>query len=197
MTDQERPELKESGASLDDAEARPPVGAENIIKKRFEETKREYDELGGWDAFKSGEWLQLLIHKSFNNYWERATVEYFYAKYPNCSVDEIAKRLTAVAAKNASLLGGITAAAVSIDEIVAVLTAGGGGVGLPANIAIAFASISAEVVLLVRFQIQLIANLGKLYGVPLDPDDPEDVLTILAFAVGGGAAEFVGKAEVR
>jgi uncharacterized protein (DUF697 family) len=99
--------------------------------------------------------------------------------------------LISVAAKNASILGGITAAAVSADEIVTVV---GGGLGLPANIAIAVASISTEAVLLVHVQLHLIANLGKLYGVPLDPDDPEDIITILAFPVGGGAAEFAGKA---
>jgi len=38
-----------------------------------------------------------------------------------------------------------------------------------------------------------VANLGKLYGVPLDPDDPEDILTILAFALGGSAADAAGK----
>jgi hypothetical protein len=49
----------------------------------------------------------------------------------------------------------------------------------------------------VRFQLQLVANLGKLYEVPLDPDDPEDILTILAFAMGGGLAEAAGKAGMK
>ncbi len=44
-----------------------------------------------------------------------------------------------------------------------------------------------------RFQLQLVANLGKLYGAPLNPDDPEDILTIIAFALGGSAAETAGK----
>src|SRR5262249_30684666 len=48
-----------------------------------------------------------------------------------------------------------------------------------------------------RIQLQLIANLGKLYGAHLDPDDPEDILTILGFAIGGGAAEAIGKAGVK
>jgi hypothetical protein len=196
VTDQERQQLKESGASLARAEARIVADAKKIIKKRFEETKRDYDELGGWEAFKSGEWLPKLIHRSFKNYWERATVEYFYAKYPNRNRDEIAKRLVALAAKNASILGGITAAAISADEIVA-LTTVGGGVGLPANIALALASISTEAILLVRIQIQLIANLGRLYGVPLDPDDPEDILTILTFAVGSIVAPSLTRSSCR
>ena len=196
-TDQERQELKEIGASLDDAKTSIVTGLKNIIKKGFEDTKRDYDELGGWEPFKSGEWLPSLIHRSFKDYWERASAEYFRAKYPNCDNDKIAKRLIAVAAKNASILGGITGATVSTDELVTVLTAGGVGVGLPANIAIMIVSISAETILLVRIWLQLIANLGKLYGVQLDPDDPEDILTILAFAMGGGVAEEVGKAGMK
>jgi len=43
----------------------------------------------------------------------------------------------------------------------------------------------------------LVANLGKLYGVRLDPDDPEDILTILAFALGGSAAGAAGEAGMK
>jgi uncharacterized protein (DUF697 family) len=172
-------------------------GDRKTITKWLEAAKRDYDELGGWRAFKSGEWLWLLIHRSFSAYWEQATAEYFHAKYPKWEVDKIAKRLIAVAAKNASILGGITGATISADEIVTVLTSGGGGVGLPANIGLAVASISAEAILLVRIQLQLVANLGKLYGAPLNPDDPEDILTILAFALGGSAADAAGKAGMK
>lgn len=87
----------------------------------------------------------------------------------------------------------MTGAAISTDEIVAIATGGEGGIGLPANIVIAATGICGEAILLIRFQLQLVANLGKLYGMPLDPDDPEDILTILAFALGGSAADTAGK----
>jgi len=169
----------------------------SAIKKLFEMAKREYAELGGWPSFRSGEWLWLLIRRAFKNYWERATVEYFLQKYNTADPEKIAPKLIAVAAKNAAILGALTGAAVSADEIVAFLTAGEGGVGLPANLAIAATAISAEAILLVRFQLQLVANLGKLYGAPLDPDDPEDILTIFAFALGGSAADAAGKAGMK
>jgi uncharacterized protein (DUF697 family) len=86
---------------------------------------------------------------------------------------------------------------VSADELVAIFTAGEGGIGIPANIAIALAALSSEAIVLVRLQLQLVANLGKLYGAPLDPDDPEDILTILAFAIGGAAADAAGKAGMK
>jgi hypothetical protein len=100
-------------------------GDTKTITKWLEAAKRDYDELGGWRAFKSGEWLGLLIHRSFNAYWEQATAEYFHAKYPKWEVDKIAKRLIAVAAKNASILGGITGATISADEIVQSLPVAG------------------------------------------------------------------------
>ncbi len=167
------------------------------IKEQLKNAKDEVSELGGISAFKSGEWLFRLIQKSFRNYWERASADYFQDKYKSKDEDFIAKKLSKVAARNASLIGAATGAVVSTDEIVALVTGGEGGIGIPANVAIALTAMASEAVLLVRFQLKLVANLGKLYGVPLDPDDPEDILTILAFAVGGSAAEAAGKVGMK
>jgi uncharacterized protein (DUF697 family) len=163
------------------------------IKRQFLDAKRDYKEVGGWSSFKSGQWLWQIIQKSFANYWNSANVEYFESKYGTKDKEKLANKLTTVAAKNAAILGGVTGAAISTDEIVAIATGAEGGVGLPANIAIAAAGIGGEAILLIRFQLQLVANLGKLYGAPLDPDDPEDILTILAFAIGGSASDTAGK----
>jgi len=163
------------------------------IKQQLAEAKRDYEEVGGWQSFKSGEWLFKIVHKSFSNYFNKANVEYFESKYGTKDKEIIAKKLIAVAAKNAAILGGVTGAAISSDELVAIFTGGEALVGIPANIAIAAAGVGGEAILLLRIQLQLVANLAKLYGVPLDPDDPEDILVILAFALGGAAAEEAGK----
>lgn len=164
------------------------------IKQQLYEAKNDYKEVGGWSSFKSGQWLWQIIQKSFANYWKNANVEYFETKYGTKDKAKLSQKLIAVTAKNSAILGGVTGAAISADEIAAIVTVGGGGgVGLPANIAIGAAAIGGEAILLMRFQLQLVANLGKLYGVPLDPNDPEDILTILAFAVGGSAADAAGK----
>lgn len=167
------------------------------IKGQLKNAKDEVVELGGISAFKSGEWLFRLIQKSFRNYWERANADYVKSKYASKDEDFLSKKLTKVAAGNASLIGAATGAVVSTDEIVALVTGGEGGIGIPANVAIALTAMASEAVLLVRFQLKLVANLGKIYGVPLDPDDPEDILTILAFAVGGSAAEAAGKVVMK
>lgn len=181
-----------------DVEVEPATTEElNGMRELLEGAKREYEELGGWEAFKSGDWLWLLIRRSFKDYWERATAEYFSEKYGTTDPDKIGKKLISVASRNAAILGAITGATVSADEIAAIATAGEAGFGLPANLAIAAVALSGEAIMLVRFQLQLVANLGKLYGVPLDPDDPEDILTILAFALGGSVADAAGKAGAK
>lgn len=121
----------------------------------LDEARQYYTEIGGWGAVRSGEWLWAVIEKSFKNYWERATAEYFYLKYPDLSLEKIAGRLISVAAKNAAILGATIGATVSTDEVVGLLTGFEGGVGLPANLTIAGASISSEIILLLRMQLQV------------------------------------------
>lgn len=188
------------GLSVGDGEAsdwREPTDDPDTTRRRLEDAKREYEELGGWDTFRTGEWLLLLIQRSFRNYWERANVEYFCEKYGTDDPNMISAKLISVAARNSALLGGATGAVISADEITALATGAEGGIGLPANLAIAATALSGEAIVLVRFQMQLVANLAKLYGVPLDPDDPEDILTILGFAMGGAGAEAAGKGVAK
>ena len=37
------------------------------LRSKLEEAKREVSELGGWQGFKSGEWLFAFIQKSFRS----------------------------------------------------------------------------------------------------------------------------------
>lgn len=163
------------------------------IKKQLIDAKNDYSEIGGWESIKSEVWLLKIIEKSFASYIENANVKYFQNKYKTNDKDKLTEKLISVTARNTAILGGITGATISADEIAAIVTGGEGGVGLPANIAIAATSVGAETILLLRFQLQLVANLSKIHNVPLDPNDPEDILTILAFAIGGSLAEEAGK----
>lgn len=162
------------------------------LASELEKARKTCLELGGWKALKSGNWLLQLIPKSFKAYHNKANPEYFRAKYPDSDNDTIAGKLTTVAARNAGLLGVAVGATVSVDEIVGVLTAGEGGIGIPSDVAIALAAIGGETILLAQIQLQLVANLAQVYGVTLDPDDPEDILLILAFAAGGSLAQEAG-----
>jgi uncharacterized protein (DUF697 family) len=159
--------------------------------------KKEYEAFGGWTGLKQGEWLFSLIQKSLNSYYQKANADYFRGKYPGLSDQAIIRKLISVAARNAALVGAVTGAIVSTDEIVGIVTLGEAGVGIPANIAIAAAAIGGEILLLTRIQLQLVVNIAKVLGCPLDPDDPEDVLIIFAYAFGGGVAEAAGKMGMK
>ena len=167
------------------------------LKEMLSFAKNEIQDLGGRASFKSGEWFLKLIAKSFENYFKNANEQYFRNKYKKKDDNFIAKKLISVAAKNASLVGALTGAAVSADELVAIFTGGEGVIGLPANITIGISAVLAEAVVLVKIQLKLIAELSKIYGVELNPNDPEDILLIFAFAVGGSAAEAAGKAGMK
>src|SRR5687767_9263672 len=87
------------------------------IRQRLKETIEEIKKLGGWDAFRNGDWLLNLIKRAFRAYYNNANAEYFRGKYPRASENEIIKKLTSVAARNAGLLGVVTGASVSANEI--------------------------------------------------------------------------------
>ena len=172
--------------------------SKDSLKRQLENAKKEYEEFGGWEGFKSGEWLLKLIQKSLSIFVKNANAEYFRKKYPGKDVEFIVRKLTSVTARNTAIIGAITGAAVSADEIgaIAIEVASEGSATpevLPGAVAIAVAAIAAEAFLVTRLQLQLVANIAKLYKVPLDPEDPEDILVILPFALGGAAAEEAGK----
>lgn len=167
------------------------------IRRQWKEAMKDVEELGGWEAFTSGVWLYKLIKKSFKDVYERSDPGFYRNKYPGLNDNKILRKLIMVTARNSAILGGVVGAAITTDEIVAIITAGEGGVGLPANIAIAFLAIAGEAVLLTRMQLKLVANIAKLYGVPIEPDEPEDVITIIALAFGGSFAEAAGKAGLK
>lgn len=171
--------------------------AKSEVYQGLRAAQEEIPQLGGLQAFRSGDWLLQLIRKSFQNYSERATPECLRSKYPELSREQITQKLIDLAAANAALAGGLTGAAISMDELLALFTAGEAGMGIPANIAVALLAVSSELYLTTKIQMQLVARLGALYEVPLEMDDPEDILTILAFAFGGAVAEQAGKAGMR
>jgi hypothetical protein len=172
----------------------PNQNDQDSLKRGFEDAKNEVDEVGGLSAFKSGEWFLNLIRKCFSNYYDRATADYFSAKYPGLGEEELLVKITKVAASNASIVGGMVGLAVSAGEVSSFFTVPtSGGLSIPIQVAIAATAIAAELIVVTRMQLKLVAEIAKIMHVPLDPEDPEDILIIFAFAVGGGAAEAAGK----
>ena len=141
--------------------------------------------------------LLRLVGRSFKRYWEGVNVERLRAVYGTTDNRQIADKLVRLFSRHACLLGGVTGLMISIDEVIAFATGGEGGLGLPLNILIAVLVLSLETFTLLRFQLALVACLGRLYDAPIDPDAPDDILAILAYAAGGTAAHSASVAGMK
>ena len=145
------------------------------------------------EALKSGEWFFNLIAMSLRAYRKNATAEFFTKKYPRLGPDQVAERLISLAAKQAALVGAGSGAAMTANEAAALV---GLGLTTAANVAIGAAAIGADLITCTHIQLKLVVNLAELYGVPLDPEDPEDVFTVLSFFIAGRTTDAVSEAVV-
>lgn len=150
--------------------------------------KAELEAIGNVEGLKSGEWFPNLLKRSLRAYVKNANAPYLRAKYPKMSDDAIAAKLISIAARNAALIGGTAGAAVSADEI---LTLASLGFALPGSVAIAISAVGIDIVSVTHIQLRLIASLAGLYGEPLNPDDPEDILMVVKYFFLGKTSDFV------
>ena len=169
--------------------------ASESVQRELQEAASEIMQLGGTSAFVSGEWLFHFIQRTYRKYADAAAAEShnYAALYPGRTREQIAELFIKGSCRKAAMAGAVTGLAVSTDEVIGLFTAGEGVVGLPANIAIAAGAICAEVFFTAKIQLQLVARLAALYGASLDPEQPDDLLTIMSFAFWGGATEVVSK----
>jgi uncharacterized protein (DUF697 family) len=149
--------------------------------------------LGGPAALKDGTWFFRLVRHSLRAYARNGNAGYFRAKYPSMPDAKIAAKLISVAARNAGLIGGTSGAVMSANEIAALATLGASAPGW----VLAAAGIGADIVSVTHLQVRLIAALAALYGAPLDPDDPEDVLTAIGYFMKATSADAFGSAAMK
>jgi uncharacterized protein (DUF697 family) len=165
----------------------------DMDKTKLEAIKKDMEALGGVSSLNSGDWLLKLVQKSFSAYYSNATPEFFRAKYPGLGADAIFKKLRKSAVRQSGLAGAGCGALMSVNEIMALVTVGEGGLGIPANIAAALATVAGELLVVTKIQLEMVSRIARLYGVELDPNDSEDVWVILAVAIGGQIAQETGK----
>ncbi|MEO8725718.1 MAG: hypothetical protein ABI383_06300 [Acidobacteriaceae bacterium] len=170
------------------------IGMKRHAKAAYGEVK----DLGGLRAFWSGEWLLKLIQRSLR---EPPRLE-LYGQVDN--PEQAVRRLSRAAARKAGIAGIAVGSAVSLDELIALLTAGEAGMGIPANIAVAGLAVCAELFYVTRLQLKLVQSIARLHGKALDADNPEDLLTAFSITLGAlandpnvGMGSKVGIAEVQ
>lgn len=166
-------------------EMQPAVDADvSAVRRERDELRSFVDELSS-DDISSGRWFTKLLAQSLRTYTEEVDWRYFQRKYQGLPPDAIVDQRIQMAARYASIEGGLSASAYT--GAIA-LTIGSLGGASPATLPAAAASMMVDVVYTTRVQLRLAYDISVLYRVPLDTSDPDDLwkLIRIAFTVKGG-----------
>jgi hypothetical protein len=129
-----------------------------------------------------GELLRERVERSLT---ERITPDW-EALYPRTTADERADRHIAQAARRAALSGGLAAAGAHVGEVLTILTE---GLAAPICLPAVVASLASEIVASAKVQIDLVFDLGSIYGVPSDVSDTGELAEIFDLALHAGKAD--------
>ena len=155
--------------------------------------RRELDKLRDFaqglslDDVRQGAWLAGLVRLSLDQYVREVNTGYFAAKYPGVPVEQVVKERIRLAARYASLEGGISAGAYTGAVAASV---GTGGAASPLTLPAAGVSFVLDLLFLSHLQLRLAYDICVLYRVPLDVQDPEELWKLIrvAFAIKSGEA---------
>ncbi len=147
------------------------------------------------DEIKSGGWFTKLIAQALALYTDKVDWQYFQERYKGVPADAIVDQRIKMAARYATLEGGLSGAAYTA-AIVATLGSGGGG--SPATVPAAVATVMVDVAFITQLQLRLAYDVAVLYRIPIDLSDPDDMWKLIrvAFTIRGGEAVREGVTKV-
>ena len=147
----------------------------------------------------SNNWFTRLLTETLKRYGKKASTEYLVEKYKGLPKEIIAERYIAQQARMAALAGAVSATVISAATIgSAAITSFIVSVpGLAITIPVGIAAFVAEINYTIRLQIRTAYDLCNLYGLSVNPDDPEDLQEIFALGMGIKAGELTGNAIQR
>ena len=150
-------------------------------------------------ANQSRDWFARLMTETLKRYTKNASTDYLVQKYPGLPKDIIAERYIAQQARAASLAGAASATVVSAAAVGSVALASSivAIPGLVVTVPIGIAAFAVETGYTVKLQLRTAYDLCNLYGLSVNPDDPEDVQEIFAMGMGIKAGELTGNALQR
>jgi uncharacterized tellurite resistance protein B-like protein len=150
-------------------------------------------------ANQSRDWFARLMSKTLQRYAKNASTDYLVQKYPGLPKDIIAERYIAQQARATALAGAASATVVSVATVGSAALAAS-IVAVPAlvvTVPVGLAAFAVEAGYTVRLQIRTAYDLCNLYGLSVNPDDPEDMQEIFAMGMGIKAGEITGNALQR
>lgn len=137
------------------------------------------------DDLRRGDWFPRLLNFALDQYSHKVDAAYFEAKYPHLPADAVVQARIQLAARYASLEGGLSAGAYT-GAVAATIGSGGGA--SPLTLPAAGLSFVLDLLFMSNLQLRLAYDIAVLYRVPIDLDDPEDLwkLIRIAFAIKSG-----------
>ncbi|MFE6054059.1 hypothetical protein ACFQ6N_25180 [Kitasatospora sp. NPDC056446] len=138
------------------------------------------------DDIRSGGWFTKLCAQALRSYTEKATWEYFQQKYQGVPADGIVGQQIKLAARYAMIEGGITS---SVYTGTIAATIGSLGGASPATVPAGVVTFMVDLTYITQLQMRLAHDIAVIYRIPLDVDDPEDMMKLVRVAFGIKAGE--------
>lgn len=185
MTDKHSDEHQRSKALDLPYQAKDATPQETAEVKAEQARLREFVKSLSFDEIKNGGWFPKLLTISLSAYTKKVDAAYFQEKYKGVPPDAIVDQRVKLAAKYASIEGGLTASAYTG---VIITTLGSAGAASPATVPAALATVMVDLAYISQLQIRTAYDIAVLYGVPLNLEDPEDLWKLIrvAFTIKGG-----------
>lgn len=172
-----------------------PAGApERETVERDQEELRDFVRTLSTGDIRSGSWFEKLLAFSLRNYTEKVDARYFQQKYPGLPADVVVDQRITMAARYASIEGGITASAYT-GAVAA--TIGSAGAASPLALPAGITTVMVDVAYLTRLQLHLAYDIAVLYRVPLDLEGPDDLWKLIKVAFAIKAGEAVGGGAMK
>ncbi|MFP5282079.1 MAG: hypothetical protein ACLGIF_01355 [Actinomycetes bacterium] len=182
------------------SEGAPTDGEDQVGSADRAEVNRELSKIREFaqslrlDEVREGTWFSRLLRYSLDSYVREVDAGYLQRKYPGLPPDATVEARIQLAARYASIEGGLSAGAYTGAVAATIGSAGGAS---PLTLPAAGASFVVDLLFVSHLQLRLAYDIAVLYRVPLDLEDPEDLWKLIrtAFAIKSGEAgrEVVGK----
>lgn len=155
-----------------------------LVAKEVERMKEFVSGMTG-DDVKNGTWFPKLLAHALENYVTKIDASYFRASYPDLPVDAIVDARIRMAARYASIEGGLSASAYTAAVAGTIGTLGGAS---PLTVSAGAGSFVVDMAYTTQIQLRTAYDISVLYGVPIDINDPDDMwkLVKIAFAIKTG-----------
>jgi hypothetical protein len=174
----------------DDSRSVPPgedewTSAEKAVRRELNRL-RELARSMSLDDLRRGLWFGRLCQFSLEQYVRDVDGAYFASRYPGRSADEVMRARIELAARYASIEGGLSGGAYT-GAVAATIGSGGGA--SPLTLPAAGASFVLDLLFTSHLQLRLAYDIAVLSEVPLDIEDHEDLWKLIRVAFAIKSAE--------